>query len=240
MDTSAFQFITSALILLVGLYLIYLKSYFQKKAENVATISDVGRITKIVEETKKQFNAELELLRSNLSLYGENFNSIKDLERNALIEINTKYSAWLNSLLNFSLVFYSLDFYEPLIKQPLHFAEKHLEFNMAEDNLNLHIHDSEVMTKIGKLKHETYELHKSVLINLSSFLSNCKVYTEIKRITPIEKLFELNHEYNQKQQPIIDSSLADMTHFYSKILPHQIDFIKILNFRIYQILTKVE
>ncbi len=236
MESSTIEVISSILTFSIAIYLVWLKSYLDTKAKNLAQKSDVGEITHIVEETKKQFTNDLEILRNNLGLYKENYNSIRVLERNAIIEINTKYSAWLNSLLNFNLVNYSLDYYQPLIEQPFFFQEKHLEFNIAEDNLSLYIHDGEIMNKLRDLKHETYDFHKSVLINLSDFLTNCEVYSKIKAIAPIDKFVPLNTEYLQKQEPIIDKSIADMVHFHSKIINHQIDFIKILNYRIYQII----
>lgn len=239
MDNSIIQSISSILIVGVGIYLIYLKSYVQKKAENFATTRDIGKITQIVEETKKQFNSELELLRSNLNLYGQSFNSIKSLERNALIEIANKYSAWLNSLLNFNLIFYSYDFYEPLMQQPFILLEKHLEFDIAEDNLHLYLHDMEIINKAAELKRVTYELEGSVFANLSLFVCNCKAYSQKKQIAEelgIDKIEQIHKEYHEKQQPVIEKSLEERISIAKKIHTPHIDFIKILNYRIYQLI----
>ena len=74
--------------ILLGLYLAFFKSYFQEKGKNLATEQDIQKITILVEEAKKQFSQDIEFLRNRLSLYAQNFNSIKTLERNALIDIN--------------------------------------------------------------------------------------------------------------------------------------------------------
>ena len=239
MNSSLLQLISTIVVLLVGLYLIYVKSYLSEKAKNVATTNDIGKITRIIEETKKDFSTELELLRSNLNLYGQNFNSIKTLERNALIDVSAKYSAWLHSLMNFNLVFYSYDFYEPLTTQPFLFNQKHLEFNIAEDNLHLYVHDQEIIRKTSELKLATYKLEGSVLTYLSSFIINCKLYDQKKHLAEtlgIDKLQEIHKEYYEEQQPIIENSLEKRTEIAKQISQPHVDFIKMISYRIYQLI----
>ncbi|HUZ61181.1 MAG TPA: hypothetical protein VMU83_20565 [Hanamia sp.] len=189
MSNSLIPFIPTILIL--GLA-IYMKSFIKKKAENFATKKDIGEITTIVEEIKKQYNSELEFLRSKLSLYEQGFNSIKSFERNALIDIGNKYSAWVNSLLNFNLIFYSYDFYEPLIQLPFILLQKHLEFDIAEDNLHLYVHDMQIINKALELKQATFELEGSVFKSLSLFVTNCKLYNQKKNWLKKWVLIELS------------------------------------------------
>ena len=241
MDSSLLQIVSSVAVLFIALYIIYLKSYVGEKAKNAATTSDIGKITRIVEETKKEFSAEIELLRSNLNLYGHNFNSIKTLERNALIDVSAKYSAWLHSLMNFNLVFYSYDYYEPLINQPFLFNQKHLEFNIAEDNLHLYVHDQEIISRATELKLATYKLEESVLTHLTSFITNCKLYNQRKQLADtlgIDKLQEIHKEYHEKQQPVINKSLAERIEISSHISQPHINFIKMINYRIYQLIQQ--
>ena len=241
MDTSFLQIVSSIILIFIALYIIYLKSYLGEKAKNAATTSDIGRITRIVEETKKEFNTEIELLRSNLNLYGQNFNSIKTLERNALIEINAKYSAWLHSLINFNLVFYSYDYYEPLTNQPFLFNQRHLEFNIAEDSLHLYVHDQEIISRVTELKLATYKLEGSVLTNLTSFITNCKLYNQKKQIAEtlgVDKIQEIHKDYHDKQQPIIEKSLTERNEIANQISQSHISFIKMINYRIYQLIQQ--
>ena len=57
--------------------------YEELTSDSIATQEDIGKITKAVEDVKKQFTIETEILKNNLSLYSGSFQSIKTLERNA-------------------------------------------------------------------------------------------------------------------------------------------------------------
>jgi hypothetical protein len=131
------QIVLEGLAVIVGLYLAFGKSYFQEKGKNLATIEDIQEITNLVEEVKIKFTKESDFLRSKLSLYSQNFHSIKTLERSAIIEVNLKYSEWLNSLGNFSLAYYSYDNFEELKLKDMYFEGKHLAYKVAVDNLHL-------------------------------------------------------------------------------------------------------
>jgi len=230
--------ILQALLIILNLYLAFFKSYFTEKGKRVATREDIGVITKIVEETKSHFTKETEQLKSQLSIYANSFHSIKTLERDALIELNTKYSAWLNSLKTFSLAYYSYDYYEPLLRKDLDFSEKQLEFDIAEDHLHLFIHDPELMEKKQELVQATFKLHNSVLQHITKFILNCKLYNHEQEQSTPESQIELHNKYHQNQQLVIDSSLKDLKTIYEEIFPHHIAFTKILNYKIYQLLKE--
>lgn len=230
--------ILQTIIICVGFYLAFFKSYFQEKGKNVATQEDIGKITKAVEDVRKQFTIETELLKNNLNLYTGSFQSIKTLERNALIEINSKYSQWLQSLKTFSLAYYSYDFYEPLLRKDLFFSEKQMEFEVAEDNLHLYAHDEELMELKKELTKATFQLHLSVISHIISFTKNCINYNLIVNHIPPGQELEENRKYHEKQQPVIDSSISGMVELYNKILPYQVKFTKALNHRIYKLIVE--
>jgi hypothetical protein len=62
------QCVLEVLILLLGLYLTFFKSYFQEKAKNLATKEDIGEITQTVEKIKNQLSYSTQ---SKLSLNTE-------------------------------------------------------------------------------------------------------------------------------------------------------------------------
>jgi hypothetical protein len=62
------QCVLEVLILLLGLYLTFFKSYFQEKAKNLATKEDIGEITQTVEKIKNQLSYSTQ---SKLSLKTE-------------------------------------------------------------------------------------------------------------------------------------------------------------------------
>lgn len=68
MSKEVISIIINSSVLIIGFYLAFFKSYFQEKGKNLATSEDIQRITVQVEQVKKQFNGELELLKTQLSL----------------------------------------------------------------------------------------------------------------------------------------------------------------------------
>jgi len=230
--------ILQALTIVLGLYLAFFKSYIQKKGKNLATQEDIKKITKIIEETKIQFTADTEYLKNRLSLYSQSFQSIKTLERNAIIEVNTKYSELLNSLTTFSLVYYSYENYENLKSKDLYFSEKLMAFNVAEDNLHLYAHEIELMSKKSELIRLTFKLHESVLKHIVSFMLNCSNYNQIRAITKDEDQVALNKWYHDLQQPVINDSIEESKNIILQIQSQHVNFIKILNYKIYQLINE--
>jgi len=236
MSKESIEIALNACVLLLCFYLAFFKSYIQEKGKNLATTEDIQKITVLVEQAKKQFNEDLELLKNHLSLYNQNFVDIKTLERNALIEINTRYSEWFNSLSTFALAYYSYDNYETLKSKDLYFGEKHLAFNVAEDNLHLFVHDQELMDKKNDLIQLTFKLHESTLRHITNFMLNCQNYNDKRAIVKEDEQLALNKEYHEIQQGVVDSSLAESTKIQLEIMPKQIEFIKNLNHKIYKLI----
>src|SRR2546423_12509755 len=90
--TESIQLVLEALILLLLLYLAFLKSYFQEKGKNIATKEDVEEITSLVESVKSQLQFSLQ---AKLSLRAE--------EHQVVIDYFAKYSAWLSAITNCSI-----------------------------------------------------------------------------------------------------------------------------------------
>jgi hypothetical protein len=76
-----------ALVVLILFLKNYFPSYFNKKAENLATKEDIGEITKQVESIKHLYSADLESLRATMGAqlyihqtrYQNEFNILRDL-----------------------------------------------------------------------------------------------------------------------------------------------------------------
>ena len=76
--TESIQLVLEALILLLLLYLAFLKSYFQEKGKNVATKEDVEEITSLVESVKSELQFSLQ---AKLSLRAEEHPALDNHER---------------------------------------------------------------------------------------------------------------------------------------------------------------
>jgi len=141
------QIILEAIIILLGLYLAFFKSYFQEKGKNIATKEDIEEITEKVETIKHNL---LFGTQSKLSLQNE--------ERNALINCYEKFSYWLNT---------STDLYFGGINEQnqskLEDIEDKLqaanfEFELAQGKMELFVNNQELTTLIDEIKMNTLQL----------------------------------------------------------------------------------
>ncbi|WP_214070456.1 hypothetical protein [Mucilaginibacter sp. dw_454] len=230
--------ILESVAILIGLYLAFVKSFFQEKGKNLATQQDIAKITQLVEEVKKQYNDDTEYLKSQLNLHNQSFTDIKTLERNALIEINLKYSDWLNALNSFSLIYYSYDNFESLTSIDLFFNEKQLAFNVARDNLHLYLHDLELLELERELAISTMELEGNILVSVNNFISNCRNYNFAKASAKGDEQLKLNREYHDLQKPLLVDGLKEKNKIFMVAYNHQVKFIRRLNKIIYSLIDK--
>jgi hypothetical protein len=67
MESRTVSIIIEIIIFLIGLYLIFFKSYFKEKGKILATLEDISQITEKVETVKSAFQNSLEGLRADLA-----------------------------------------------------------------------------------------------------------------------------------------------------------------------------
>ncbi|MCX6353052.1 MAG: hypothetical protein NTX03_14520, partial [Bacteroidetes bacterium] len=91
-----FELVLQIILICLGLYLAFFKSYFQEKGKNLATLEDIEKITSKVEAIKTEFIKETEKLKIDLQLLNQIKFSIKTEEIKSLIEYYETYSLWLN------------------------------------------------------------------------------------------------------------------------------------------------
>jgi hypothetical protein len=218
------------------IYLAFFKSYFSEKGKNLATKNDIGEITLIVEDVKRQFTTESEFLKNRLLTYSQSFHSIKSLEREALIDINLKYSEWLNTLLTFSLAPYDFNNYNSLEDYYLLFSQKQKDFQVSEDKLMIFVNDEEIRNILSHLKSKTLELQKAHTFSIIAYVSNCSVYKSIIAIAPSEKIQAVVAESREKELKINNKSCEDLKHFHTNIVKHHIDFLTTVKLRIYRLI----
>lgn len=85
-------------IIIIGLYLAFFKSYFQEKGKNVATSEDIENITRKVENVKKEIAEDFALSKSKIDiLYNIELKQISN-EKEALINFHRTFSLWFNKL----------------------------------------------------------------------------------------------------------------------------------------------
>ena len=86
------------IIIILGFYLAFFKSYFQEKGKNLATSEDVEKITKKVEGIKKEIAEELAVSKSKIDLlYNLELKQLTN-ENESLINFHKSFSVWFNKL----------------------------------------------------------------------------------------------------------------------------------------------
>lgn len=176
-NTAWIQLVLEALILLLLLYLAFLKSYFQEKGKNVATKEDVEEITSLVEAVKSQLQFSLQ---AKLSLRAE--------EHQALVDYFSKYSAWLSAITNCSFAGINKDNTSRLAEFRSQLDLLHLNFDLAAGKMALFVENDDIQTQHGTLVVETLKFQTYAQ----------QVTFEIQRIHLEEKYMELQTPLDQQ------------------------------------------
>jgi hypothetical protein len=88
------------LILIVGLYIAFFKSYFQKKGTNLADKEDIKTITNEIESAKAQFTREIEQLKVNLQFENTVKSTLYTDRKNAVLNLYETTQTWYHIIEN--------------------------------------------------------------------------------------------------------------------------------------------
>jgi hypothetical protein len=161
----------------------YWPKYFEAKATNQATKEDIGDITEIVENIKSDLMQQNELLKAQLSFKNQHRLNLKTAEREAIIEYNKRISAWVYSLIRFTLSGYNIDNFKELKQMSVEFSKRQYECDLAEAHLFLFMHDKVFLELKRDLTISVIELEGIVEQNIH------KVYGTFSKAS-----FELDRE----------------------------------------------
>lgn len=182
----------------------YFPKYFEEKGKNLATKEDIGEITTIIENIKTNLLKETEILRGNISILNQNKFDISSLFREALIEYNKKYSAWLYSISRFSLNDYNERNWTEIDNYVFDLKKKKYEFNLSEAHLFLFHDEPNHIILNSDLFISTLELENNLMHSINKLKSIIKVYEKEALVLPENKF-------------ILDAKLArDISQLYSE------------------------
>lgn len=233
------QAILNFIVIVLGLiffYLIknFLPTYFGEKGKNQATKEDVGEITEIVEKIKSDLLQQNELLKAQLSVSNQHKINIKNAERDALFQYNKRISAWIYSLMRFSVSSYNIDNYKELKKVSSDLAKRLYECDLAEAHIILFMSDKEfvelkkdlnlsVITLegiINTLMHEIYYAYSKAEFEIEvakndytkQAVARTALYNEIKESAKKNhdnrnKQYEKVHNLHYQMMQLINSRL---------------------------------
>lgn len=175
-------------ILLGVLYLALLKSYFQEKGKNLATKEDIEEITQKVETIKAglQFSVQAKL-------------SWRACEHDALVGYYVKYSAWLSTITDFSLVGINEETAHRLddLRAALDAVER--EFEAAEAQLHLFIDNEDIRLQMGPIRLKTLDFHHHAQKFAFQYEREILENKRAKLGEPLERQLEIHSERLDRQ-----------------------------------------
>lgn len=175
-----FQMAAQFILVVIGIYLAFFKSYFQEKGRSLATSQDIENITRKVESVKKELEKDFAKTKSKIDLlYNLELDEIKN-EKTSIIRFHKIFSEWFNTLTN------SLNIIDETDNNEIR--------NKMNDYDNLY---TKVLNEFSLL--ELY-LEDNDLIKLIDLLK-IKILTELAQ-NPQSALLKLIH-YNEKKDQLL-------------------------------------
>ena len=202
------QLILEVIILLLLLYVAFLKSYFQEKGKNVATKEDVEEITSLVESVKLQLQFSLQ---AKLSFRAE--------EHQALVDYFSKCSAWLSAITNWSAVDIDKDNPSRLAGIRSELDMLHQDFALAAGKLELFVENEDIQSQHGPLVIETLKFQHCA--HLATFDIEA-IHLEAKQsllTTPPEAQAERYRELLGKKTQLYKKHKEEQVAMYRAIWP---------------------
>lgn len=202
------QLMLEVVILLLLLYLTFLKSYFQEKGKNVATKEDVEEITSLVESIKSQLQFSLQ---AKLSFRAE--------EHQALVDYFSKYSAWLSAITNWSAVGINKDNASRLAEVRSELDMLHQDFDLAAGKVELFVENEDIRSQHSPLVIETLKFQghaQQATFDIGA------IHLEAQKMlltTPPEKQAERYRELLEKESELYKKHKEEQLTMYRAILP---------------------
>lgn len=203
MEIAEWQLLLQFIIVIIGLYLAFFKSYFQEKGKNIATKEDIEEIT-----------SKVETIRHEMHFLTESKLSIRMEERNALVEYFTKYHYWLNTILEACPSDIDEKDYGGFDKIQSILYNAKFDFDMARAKLeifveNQHISALEQKTILGALAIQ--HLVQKVMTELKQI--HFKISVTLQNPDPAAQLEEYKTNLAEKQEILCKFNEAKLEKF---------------------------
>jgi hypothetical protein len=223
---------------LLVLYLAFFKSYFKEKGNNLATLEDIGKITKIVEQTKQEFDLQTETIKQQIQFLNQKKISLVQEEKDAIICSYKAYCKLLNQLMSVSSSFISDLGLEEIYRINKIIDTIQLEYDDASARLELFYISKELNEKSQKLNLGTIKLKTRVKLFL------VKLDLVLKKRQIVEKQSE-SQGRQEKILQLIDEErelslefINERTQLYEPIYQDLMDLRSTLYERIVKILNE--
>jgi len=222
MTQQTIEIIFEAILILIGLYLAFFKSYFSEKGKNLATKEDIGDITSKVEKIKNEFIKETERLKIDLQYTNQIKFSLRSEKIKSVFECYEKYYIWLNTILNYHFPSASLESKNTL-------ENSYSSFQLAQAKFSLMIDDQPIIDHLNKMQIETLKLDGLCKIKSHEYQSTEYDIEDAKKTTDINaRRNELRKAYDNQLAFMRDYNEKKISQ-YKEIVPMNIKFRDLCN-----------
>lgn len=246
-DINWFQILLTTIIqspVIAWLTKSFFSSYFQEKAKNLATKQDIGEITKEVEQVKIEFTKEVELVRADIQFVNTAKINVKSAERDALLEVNLKYSAWLATMMNLSIANLNPNNFMIVNEMYSEVKRAHLEYDLAEAKLHLFHTDEQLLRAKLEAFEKTLELEYMIIHFLNDMFEKLYFLNFYLDSVPKNQM-KVDAQWLQEQ---IEKSQKDLhnkkNQFYQKraellnqVHPLRVTLVSLLRTRLYTVMN---
>ena len=219
MTLQILQIILEVTLIILGIYLSFVKSYFQEKGKNLATLQDIEEITKKVETIKTEFIRETEEIKLKIQYKNQIAFTLKTEEIKSLFDFYEKYYLWLNILLDYFFGGADEDNIEILTNSENIINDSYFKFLLAEAKVGLLIDNKELFEHTYKMKISTLKFQNFVLqtnLQIKHLLTDIK---HMKDTTPIENQIQPYSELLDKKKILIQKYNENKLEHYKEIAP---------------------
>lgn len=223
MTPETFEIIFKIIMILLGLYLAFFKSYFQEKGKNLATNEDIEELTNKVESVKQNFIEKNANIKAKLDLLTNLQINHKNDERKTIIEFHKIIRKWIGLLTESSPTLID-DYDDQEIQNKIHQYElTYNEVRGAEAMLELFVNDEKLTKlvydlKINALKHLAPHPSKFLLtVKHNNYEFKMLEKTPMDSVENIEKKTKEHKELLKKRELIFKDYSSKMIEGYKEI-----------------------
>jgi len=208
------EIILDILLIIIGLYLAFFKSYFQEKGKNLATLEDIGKITKIIESVKQDNNTQLELIKTELALVSKTQLVIYDDERKAIIEFIGAITGFYESNINIPLESDTPEGFAYMQERIRVLDNDYGKVQIARSRLLLFCFDGKILEAISPVLLALADINGQTQAFRFNFLGKQKMvkhiedtYIEFPHLTDMKKLNAQHSEKIKIHREFLDFSI---------------------------------
>jgi len=238
LDQDTIKLMTNGILICLGLYLAFFKSYFTEKGKQLAVKEDVEEITEKVEKIKSEFINETEEIKAELEFLTQNKFSLANEERSSILDYFANYSHWLNTILSTrpASIF---DTDKGLTERRIELIrDAKLSYDISESRAELFFNDPKFIELKSDLVQETLKLQQNGEVCLEKVRNVHTKIDDMVKVTPNEQHSEKISELLESKETIIDEFCVNQVELHKGVLPIRQQMVSYLRKKLFSIINE--